>query len=271
MKYRADLHCHSTCSDGTCTPIELLELARKKNLAALSITDHDTLEAYSEDVFAAAARLNVRLFSGVELSAQCKKMNVHVLGYGVEKTAELLAFCRRHQLRRIKRNRAILERLSRLSFIISEQELYANSEKKVIGRPHIAALMVAKGYVETIREAFDRFLAEGKPCFDPGPIVTIEETITAIHQAKGKAFLAHPHFIQSKKLVKALLELNFDGFECYYALLSPIREKKWLDLAREKHKLISGGSDFHGTVKPHIPLGCSWVGEDEVQKIFGTS
>ena len=271
MNYRADLHCHSTCSDGTCSPIELLELAKEKGLSALSITDHDTLDAYCDETFAKAEQLGLSLFPGVEFSAQFQRRSIHILGYGVQTVEAILTFCDEHKKRRVVRNREILVLLQRLGLVIAEEELLAYHKEKVIGRPHIAALMVRKGYVATVQEAFDRFLGENKPCFSPGPVVTARETLDVIHQAHGKAFLAHPHFIHNKALLKALFQLDFDGFECYYARLPAAQEKKWVDLARSQGKLISGGSDFHGTTKPDLPLGCSWVGAQEVEKIFGTT
>ncbi|MBF5058670.1 5'-3' exoribonuclease [Candidatus Neptunochlamydia vexilliferae] len=265
---RFDLHCHSTCSDGTCTPLELLELAKERELSGIAITDHDTLDAYTEELFAQAQELEVKLYVGVEFSTRHQGYPVHLLGYGLQKTPEILAFCQEHQERRLQRNRAILEKLSRLSMVIDEKELGDPSDR-TIGRPHIAERLMAKGYVQSIREAFDRFLGEGKPCFEAGCSFGVEETITKIHAAGGKAFIAHPYLVKKSGILKELLEMPFDGIECYYSLFHNGQEKKWLKIAEEKGWLISGGSDFHGSVKPHVQLGCSWVPEEDVLKIFG--
>jgi len=264
--YRADLHCHSTCSDGTCTPIELLTLAKEKEIAALSITDHDTLDAYTDNLFEEAKNRGVKLFMGVEFSSRQKEYPVHLLGYGVKKTPEILAFCKQHQERRLHRNRAILEKLCRLSIIIEEEEL-GDPEARTVGRPHIAQILMEKGVVSSIQEAFDRFIGEGKPCFEPGVSFTPEETIAVIHKAGGKAFIAHPHLVKKGAILRELLEMPFDGIECYYGRYYR-HEKKWLKLAREKGWLVSGGSDFHGSVKPHIQLGCSWTPKEHVERIF---
>ncbi|MCB1110625.1 MAG: PHP domain-containing protein [Chlamydiia bacterium] len=265
--YRADLHCHSTCSDGTCTPSELLLLAKEGGLSALSITDHDTLNAYTDSLFEEAASMGIKLFVGVEFSTRHKEFPIHLLGYGVQKTPEILAFCEKHQERRLNRNRAILEKLRCLSIIIEEEEL-GNPSDRTVGRPHIAKILFDRGIVSSIQEAFDRFLGEKKPCFEPGVSFTPEETIHIIHRARGKAFIAHPHLIQKGAILKDLIEMPFDGIECYYGRYHH-HEKKWLQLAQEKGWLVSGGSDFHGAVKPHITLGCSWAPEEEVRKIFG--
>ncbi len=266
--YRADLHCHSTCSDGTFTPLELLELAKEKELSAISITDHDTLDAYSEDLFQKSKALGVKLYVGVEFSTRHKKFPVHLLGYGVKKTPEILEFCQKHQERRLNRNREILEKLKRLSIIVEEEEL-GDPKDRTVGRPHIAEVLLKKHYISSIQEAFDRYIGEGKPCFVPGESFTPQETIAIIHSAGGKAFIAHPHLIKKREILKDLLSMDFDGMECYYSLFHGAHEKKWLNVAEEKGWLVSGGSDFHGSIKPHIQLGASWVDEDRVRAIFG--
>lgn len=265
--YRADLHCHSTCSDGTCSPSELLLLAKEKGLRGLAITDHDTLDAYTKKLFSEAKSLGVKLFVGVEFSTRHKGYPVHLLGYGVEKTPEILDFCEKHQERRLYRNRIILEKLKRLSIIINEEEL-GNPKDRTVGRPHIAQLLLEKGIVSSIQEAFNRFIGEGKPCFESGESVTPEETIQIIQNAGGKAFIAHPHLVRKGAVLNALLSMPFDGIECYYGRFNN-HEKRWLAVAERNGLLVSGGSDFHGTVKPHIELGCSWAGEDDVLKLFG--
>ncbi|MCB1108004.1 MAG: PHP domain-containing protein [Chlamydiia bacterium] len=267
--YRADLHCHSTCSDGTSTPEELLILAKESELSAISITDHDTLDAYTDSLFEKGNAIGVKLFVGVEFSTRHEGYPIHLLGYDVQKTPEILAFCEKHQQRRLHRNRAILEKLRHLSIIIEEDELKSPKERTT-GRPHIAQLLVEKGVVSTIQEAFDRFIGEGKPCFEPGESFTPEETIDVIHHSFGKAFIAHPHLVRKKSVFNDLLEMPFDGIECYYGRYHN-HEKKWLRLAKEKGWLVSGGSDFHGEIKPHIRLGCSWTPKEKVQEIFGTT
>lgn len=266
--YRADLHCHSTCSDGTYTPIELLHLAKNVGLSALCITDHDTLDAYTEETYKEAENLQIKLFMGVEFSSRYLGHNIHILGYGVTQSNSILEFCKRHVKRRKDRNLAILQKLKRLSFPIEEEELYQIGLTRVIGRPHIAQIMVEKGYVNSIQDAFDRYLGDSRCCYVIDDSFTAQETIDQIHEAHGKAFLAHPHVIRKTQIITSLLALNFDGIECYYSLLDPAQEKKWLKIAHEKNLLISGGSDFHGTVKPQIQLGCSYVDENAVEKIF---
>lgn len=265
--FRADLHCHTIFSDGTMTPEQLLCLAKEIGLSAISITDHDTIEAYSQAP-KIAKKLGILLGSGVEFSSVFQRMSVHILGYDFDLNHPAIAkLCARHEQRRTLRNKAILDHLARLGMPISEEELLSIGEKTV-GRPHIAKLMVEKGYVSSIKEAFNLYIGDGKPCYESGEGISVQETLDVIHQGKGKAFIAHPHLLDHSRKIKELLKYPFDGIECHYAKFPPEQEKRWIQMAKERGLLISGGSDFHGAVKDYIQLGCSWVDEENFHKIF---
>lgn len=267
-EFRADLHCHSTCSDGSLTPAEIVSLAKQVGLSALSITDHDTVEAY-----ASAAPLclenQITLISGVEFSTQFEETSIHILGYGFDPDHPAITqLCARHTERRRQRNLEILSLLSKHGMDISEDDLtdaasaILKEKRHSIGRPHIALAMVKKTYVESVQEAFKKYIGDGRPCFARGMAFSIQETIDTIHQAKGVAIIAHPHLIAHPHIVNALLEMNFDGIECYYGTFSTKDNARWLKIARKKEWLITGGSDFHGDIKPNITLGRSWIGEE---------
>lgn len=264
--FRADLHCHTTCSDGTLSPVEVVKLAAEIGLKGLSITDHDTIDAY-ETALPAAKDAGIELISGIEFSAAYRRTSVHILGYAFSLSDEhILAFCRRHQERREKRNQTILQLLAKNKMPITHEELLAGFDpstapRKTIGRPHIAQAMIRHGYVQSVQEAFSKYLKEGKPCYAAGEPFSVEETIDVIHRAKGIAVIAHPHLIEKGSTIRYLLQMNFDGLEAYYARLPAEQEEKWIKIGQEKGWLITGGSDFHGSVKPNIPLGCSWVNE----------
>lgn len=264
--FRADLHCHTNCSDGSDDPLALLRLAKQTGLQGLSITDHDTLDAYTPELFAEAEQLGIRLLTGIELSSELDHVPVHILGYGYEiENCTLKPFLEELQKRRKERNREILKKLTEKKLPISEEELIAFAlsarSKRTIGRPHIAMLMVHKGYVSTPQEAFEKYLKEGGLCYAPGIKFSPKEAIDEIRKAKGKAVLAHPHFLKKGSFLRKLLDLPFDGIECYYAVLHKEQERPWLKLAKERGWIATGGSDYHGALKPHIPLGCSWVPE----------
>lgn len=269
MKFRADLHCHTTCSDGSMTPREIVFHAKEMGLSGLSITDHDNVSAYTEAI-PAAKEAKIALGTGVEFSSVTEGRSVHLLGYDFDPTdPELKAFCERHVIRRRGRNKAIFSKLEKQGMKIDEEKFETLLEKGLpVGRPHIALELVEKGYVKTVQEAFDRFLGDRKPCFDPGSPISTRETIDLIHKLGGKAFLAHPHFLRNSRLIRQLLSLPLDGIECYYARIPSEQEAKWVQLAEKHGLLMSGGSDFHGEIKPMIPLGCSWVTEETFDKIF---
>lgn len=269
MPFRADLHCHTTCSDGSDSPIALLRMAKQANLQGLSITDHDTFDAYTPELFAEAKDLGLHLLPGIEISSELDGHSIHILGYGYDlNSPSLPAFLIQMHERRAERNQAILAKLAQRKMPISEEELKAFAVDRTIGRPHIAQLMVQKGYVKTPRDAFELYLKEGALCYAPGIKFHPREVIAEIHRANGKAVLAHPHFIRKGSSLRKLLDLPFDGIECYYGNLAKALELPWLKIAQDRGLIATGGSDYHGALKPHIPLGCSWVNEATFQQLL---
>lgn len=251
------------------TPRELVFHAKEMGLSGLSITDHDNVRAYFEAVNA-AQDAQIWLGTGVEFSSVYDGKSVHILGYDLDiEASSLLEFCDRHVVRRRARNHTIIEKLSARGMDVDGQALDALLDAGVpVGRPHIALQLLKRGHVESVQQAFDELLGDGRPCFDPGMPISSSETIDVIHRAGGKAFLAHPFFLKNSRLISNLLLLPFDGIECYYSRFPPYQEAKWVRIAKERNLLISGGSDFHGVIKPMIPLGCSWVNEQTFDLIF---
>ncbi len=267
MTFKADLHCHTNHSDGSFTPQELLNLAKKIGLSGLSITDHDTIAAYYDNIFDLAKKLNLQLLTGVEISSEFNGVSIHVLAYNVPLNSKLDDFLQLVREKRYQRNRLIIEKLLSKNMVITEEELINLAKENqqgmtVIGRPHIAKLLLKKGYVRSIQEAFDKYLKKGASCYASGSKFSTIEVIEKVHEVNAKAILAHPHAIKEKKVINDLLELPFDGLEGYYSRLYLHEEKKWIEIAEKKGWIITGGSDFHGDFKPRIPLGCSWVSDE---------
>lgn len=270
-EFKADLHCHTNCSDGTLNPTEIIQLAHQLGLKGLSITDHDTIGAYSTAM--PAAKLHgISLISGVEFSTMQRNVSVHLLAYSFSLDSPLInEFCMKHVERRIERNRQILSLLARHGMSISEDEIELSGlplKDHSIGRPHIALAMLKKRYVSTIQEAFVQYIGEGKPCYASGNHFSVEETIDLIHQAKGLAIIAHPHLIENKNVVQDLLNMNFDGIEGYYGRFNRDQCERWVKIGKKKEWLITGGSDFHGDIKPTLPLGSSWVNEETFNILY---
>lgn len=266
--FRADLHVHSLFSDGTYTPEELIDEAILKNLSALSITDHDIVEGYKRAIPYAKSR-NFPLLTGVEFSTIYRKENIHVLCYGFPiESEEIQKLCAMHKLRRKERNEKILSKLKQLHIHIKEEDIQPFVPGGSVGRPHIALALMKKRVVASVKEAFQKYLGDGKRAFEPGEPITLEETLSYIKASGGKAILAHPALIIRKRLLKELLEMPFDGLEGYYCLLTPQEEEPLIKKAKEKGWIITGGSDFHGAIKPNIPLGCSWVDKETFYTLY---
>jgi 3',5'-nucleoside bisphosphate phosphatase len=269
--FRADLHCHSTCSDGTSTPQEVVQLAKSIGLSGLSITDHDTIDAYTE-AMPAAKEAGIELIPGVEFSCTHDGSSVHIIAYAFPLENKLIQdFCLKHKESRTKRNKEILRLLNLQKIAISEEDVMAvissnqSQERRVIGRPHIALAMMKKGYVSTIKEAFQKYLGEGKSCYASRNSFPVEDTIKLIHEAKGLAVIAHPHLINDTAVLKALLAMPFDGLECYYARFNADVSKRWLKIAEHRNWFVTGGSDYHGDIKPNNPLGSSWIDNERFE------
>lgn len=274
IPFRADLHTHTFFSDGGDSPETLLQQAKERQLSGIAITDHDTVEAFAT-ALPFAKQIGVLLLSGIEFSANHRKEPVHVLGYGFSLKSEAIhEFCHRHQQRRKRRNLKILSNLKRIGISIEEEDLEkvqaeaSSFRDRTIGRPHIALVLVQRGIVQTVREAFHKYLGEGKVAYDPGEPISPEETIKVIHQAKGYAIIAHPHLLIRRVVINDLLSMQFDGLEAYYAQMDKEREAKWIEIGRSKKWIITGGSDYHGKIKPMNPLGASWVSETTFNHLY---
>lgn len=255
---KADCHCHTVFSDGTLSPEALLLLAKEKELTGLSITDHDTIDAYPI-ALSLAKQLGITLVPGIEISAHYQNTSIHVLGYAFDlSNPALTRFCQKLQADRTERNHKILAKLAKIDLPVSMAEITERFPLGTIGRPHIANLMVEKGYVKTMQKAFERFLGEKKRCYVGDLTVTVPQAIDVIHEAGGFAVLAHPHGFRAKVL-NALCDMPFDGIEVYYGQLSLKQEHPILSIALRKNWLITGGSDFHGEKKSYHGLGCSFT------------
>lgn len=266
MKF--DLHTHSTFSDGRLTPFELIERIKRIGFSGFSITDHDTVDAYSFEVMQYAKASEVVLIPGVEFSAYHHDTSIHILGYGYDVDSSVIrSFCNLHKKRRLDRNAAILKALEKEGMTITLEELYQGSPNS-IGRPHIGELMRKKGYVSSLQEAFDLWIGDKKPCFVKGSIFGVEETISTIHRSGGKAVLAHPILIKKRSVIRSIA-MSFDGLECYYARFPDDKSKEMLRLA-EKYDLIpTGGSDFHDETRHLNALGSSFTTLEHLEELLG--
>ena len=246
MRGFADLHIHSSYSDGVYTPGELAAMAKAAGITVLALTDHDTLKGLPE-MKEAAASLGIGFIPGVEFSARWENRQVHVLGYGIDQHNALLLE-RLADVRNARRNRLekIVKRLREMGMYVDIP--MPEEGHRAVGRPHIARALVEQGYVRTVQEAFDRYIGEGKPAYRPQTKMTPPEAVMLIHQAGGIAVQAHPEEIGDRALALKLLgALAYDGLEVYHPLAKEKAvEDFWLQVAKDHNFLITGGSDYHG-------------------------
>lgn len=259
-----DLHTHTTHSDGTFSPEQLVRLAVENSLSALAITDHDTVDAISIAQKSAKSE-NLKLISGVELSLEAvlpQNGHLHMLGLFIDyENRQLVDRLDYLRSKRIDRVYGILEKLNDLDFPLSTDDLHLDDTQISIGRPHIARIMANYGYVTSIREAFDLYLADGKPAFVEKEKSSVKDAIQIIHNAGGLAIMAHPISLAYTdlsdygKYIKNLIKVGMDGIEVYSTFHPPEFITYLEKLAKDLNICVSGGSDFHGANKPEIALG----------------
>lgn len=263
-----DLHVHSCYSDGVYDLPTLVQLAKEKNLLGLSFTDHDSIEAYKS--LKGTLDPTFRILSGVELSTYFLGVSVHVLAYGFATHSDLLhKLCEKQKHSRLARTRYICFKLQEIHNIKLSFEDVQKLATGCIGRPHIARALKEAGVVEDEKEAFEKFLGEGKSCYVPleEPLET-EKAIEIIQKEAAFAVLAHPHCFKEHRIVERLLYLPFDGLECYYGNFLQHRERPFLKLAKKHRLLITGGSDFHQPSPYGRCIGASWTNEETFDMLY---
>lgn len=254
-----DLHIHSTYSDGTMSPTELVVLAKNKGLTAISITDHDTVDGVNEAISAGAVH-GVEVLTGLEVSVEHKGQYMHILGYSFDhENQNLLRGLKLVQEARAKRNTDILERLGGLGITISSNDLQDFSKIGQTGRPHIAQAMVRAGAVKNIDEAFRKYLRRDAPAYVPRFVHSAQDAIQLICNAGGIAVLAHPAIIDySLKSLPPLLDdltaLGLSGVEVYYPTHSAKIKKQLRRYAEQYNLVLTGGSDYHGDIREGTSL-----------------
>ena len=267
MKTYIDLHIHSTASDGTLTPTEIVQTALKstkseKDPIVIALTDHDTVAGVSE--FLKEAKKNkerVTAIPGVEISTNYHGVEIHILGYNVDpenkELLEQLKICRES---RDGRNEKIISRLQAEGFQITMEDIKPEDPNETIARPHIAKQLMKKKYVSSVKEAFDKYLAEGRSCYVERIMPTPQEAIALIRNSGGIPVLAHLMYYkklnaaEKEVLVSELKEAGLEGIEAYYNTYTPVEEEYVSSLAKQNALLLTGGTDFHGQNKPHISL-----------------
>lgn len=254
--YEADLHCHTTASDGILTPKELIRFAADLGLKGIGITDHDTIQGWKE-AEEAGARYKIQILRGIELNTDWQGKEVHILGYEVDSSSGYL----NDKLRSLSKEREqrmleILERLTTQGIMICEDEVRQLAQGESIGRPHIAQVLMERGFVGNIREAFERYIGMGAPAYVARHKLTTEEGIELVRAARGIPVLAHPGMQRLGEEIPAWVEVGLQGIEVIHSEHKPEDVTRYKAIAQKYHLLTTGGSDFHGeTRKPGVELG----------------
>lgn len=256
-----DLHVHTTASDGTFSPKEVVEYGIQKGLSVMAITDHDTI-AGIEEAIKSAEKTNLMIVPGVELACRYQGIEIHMLGLFLDWKDE--TFARRlfdMRERREKRNEKIIAKMQEDGIAISMEKLIFEEKNTVITRGHFARFLEQEGYVTSKKEAFDRYIGIGCPYYFPREYVSPREAIRWIQEAGGLAFLAHPYLYgfsegEVKGMLRKLKEEGMDGLEAYHSSASQGQSLVLRQYGKEMGLMISGGSDFHGSNKPDVDLGC---------------
>jgi 3',5'-nucleoside bisphosphate phosphatase len=257
-----DLHSHTNESDGTCSPAELIQEAVRAGVKILGITDHDTFLGHDQAIPHAQAA-GVELICGIELSTQLYGHSVHLLGYFLEPNglSDFRAWVLDLQSARRDRNVRLAKRLRELGIEITLEEAEAHG-RGMTGRPHFAKILVEKGYVADLRQAFDDYLDESAKAYVYRREPTLAEAVRQIRRAGGIASLAHPVRVKSDlpAILPELCAAGMNALEAYHSDHRPAETARYLELARKYDLLVTGGSDFHGDVKPGVRLGSGCEG-----------
>jgi len=256
-----DLHVHSSASDGSFTPEEVVELAKNAALSEFALTDHDTVDGVAQAIAHANSIGGITVIPGIELSCYYGKREIHIVGLFVDyKDSYFLSELQKLKDAREARNERMVQNFVDAGIELTVEELKHGNPNSVITRAHFARVLVEKGYCKDKNEAFDKYLGIGCPFYLPKPKVTPEHVLKLIQTAGGTAILAHPYSYKFSKsevetLLDYLISLGLAGMECYYSTYDNGQVQELRSMALSKELLVSGGSDFHGVVKPDISIG----------------
>ena len=255
-----DLHTHSTASDGSDTPSELAANMQSSGLAAGALTDHDTISGL-EEFLRTAAETGFRAIPGVELSTRLRGKEIHIVGLFIDPGSEALnRFLLDRRDERMRRNTEMIRKLRENGYEITEEEVFEAAGGESVGRPHMARVLLAKGYFSDMRSAFSQCLGRNASCYVPRESVTPDEAVRIIRASGGLSIWAHPILSAStrtamRRVLRELVPAGLDGLETRYPLYGEGDRKAALDMTKEFGLLESGGSDYHGQNQPGIELG----------------
>src|SRR3984893_1330075 len=251
-----DLHTHTTASDGTYSPTELVAEAARRGFRVLAITDPDSTEGLPEALAEAESHRPLEILAGIEINCDVEGAEIHILGYLMDwQAAWFQDFCREQRRERRERVYRMAERLAALGMPIDPAKVFAIVKEGSAGRPHVVQVMVAQGYVKTVREAFDKYLGSGKPGHVQRKKLTPEDAVRLIRKAGGVPVFAHPGLADRDALIPGLIAAGMMGIECYYTEHSAAQRAAYVQICHDHGLVATGGSDFHGPKVRAATLG----------------
>jgi len=262
-----DLHCHSTTSDGALSPTKLVREAKKCGLKYLALTDHDTIDGFKE-AYEEGKKIGVEVIPSIEISASYKDRDIHVLGYFLDINDDIfLNKIREITEERINRTHRSVKLLNENRIDITYEDVANESDTNFVGRLHIAKALIKRGTVFTIKEAFEKYLGDGKLAYIPKSNISASEAIKLISNNGGVPVIAHPHLISLPEKEKEILIENFineglKGIECYYPKMKKEDKTKWVNFCKKHNLITTGGSDFHGLNREGIELNILNLSEE---------
>jgi len=264
----ADLHVHTTFSDGTFSPAEIVKFAKKAGLNSIAITDHDVIDGIEEAV-AEGKKLGVEVIPGIEFTTEIPDAEIHILGYYIDyKLPKLAQTLEKIQKDRVARIYKIIDKLGKIGIKLDPDKVFEIAGHGSAGRPHIARALISEEHVRNIREAFSKYLSHGGPAYVKHFRLTPEEAIKLILEAKGVPVFAHPAVSNCDEIIPDLVAAGLKGIEVFYSGHSKEKEKHYLGLAEKYNLLATGGTDFHGLANGReIELGDVAVPDELVAKL----
>ncbi len=251
---KADLHIHTTASDGKLTPAQVVSQALETDLDIIAITDHDTIAGIDE-ARAAADGTRLRVITGVEISTLYQDRECHLLAYAFRDTALMKRLLSDQKQKRVRRARIIIEKLNVMGFDLTYDDVLGEAGRAPIGRPHIARVMIRKGYAADTQEVFLRYLSNEAGAYYKIDYPDVADVIESVHQAGGIAILAHPGNSYNFIEIKELKDSGLDGLECYHSSHTEAHKRRYLTYCQSHGLVATGGSDFHGTVQDYFHFG----------------
>lgn len=255
MEKLADLHVHTKLSDGTFTPAEVVESARKVGLSCIAITDHDCVDGI-EPAKKEARKSGLEIIPGVEMTAQEKGREVHMLGFFPDlKDKQFLKRLKDIRRNRVERVYKMVEKLRKYDICLDPEMIFELSGPGSVGRMHVAAVLEREGYVSSIKEAFNRYIGDKGPCYVAHYEITAKDAIAELKRVGAAVVYAHPQLMGGEEFIPRFIKYGLDGLEAFHSEQSKSVARKFVDIAGENGLLVTGGSDCHGLNKGRMLMG----------------